>query len=192
MILAFAVVYVCVPNAWPTSSRDRLLSRLRQILMLFRRREGLIASFRSNTSTVDHLQDYQAFLADLNAAPNQIPTIFRAVAPRIYSLALAGERARKWIDGFLNVLQSPWSSMPRSKQAMVSLLTTLYVICYLLWHLLLRILDAFMVSLNAFSTLGFGGIPFQGVARYLVVCEGLVGWLMLTIFSVSLIGQLLR
>ena len=82
--------------------------------------------------------------------------------------------------------------MPRSKQAMVSLLTTLYVICYLLWHLLLRILDAFMVSLNAFSTLGFGGIPFQGVGRYLVVCEGLVGWLMLTIFSVSLIGQLLR
>ena len=192
VILAFAVVYVFVPNAWPTSSRDRLLSRLRQVVMLFRRREGFIVSFKSNTSTVDYLQDYQAFLADLNAAPNQIPTIFRAVAPRIYSLALAGEHARKWVDEFLNVLQSPWSSMPRSKQAIVSLITTLYVICYLLWHLLLRILDAFMVSLNAFSTLGFGGIPFQGVARYLVVCEGLVGWLMLTIFSVSLIGQLLR
>ena len=181
-----------MPNAWPTSSRDRLLSRLRQILMLFQRGEGLSVSSKSNTSTVDNLQGYQAFLADRNASPNQIPTIFRALAPRTYSLVLAGERFRKWVDGFLNVLQSPWSSMPRSKQAMVSLLTTLYVICYLLWHLLLRILDAFMVSLNAFSTLGFGGIPFQGVARYLVVCEGLVGWLMLTIFSVSLIGQLLR
>ena len=73
-------------------------------------------------------------------------------------------------------------------------LSTHDALCYILPTLapVLRILDAFMVSLNAFSTLGFGGIPFQGVARYLVVCEGLVGWLMLTIFSVSLIGQLLR
>ena len=107
VILAFAIVYVFVPNASPTSSRDRLFSRLRQILMLFRRREGLIASFRSNTSTVDHLQDYQAFLADLNAAPNQIPTIFRTLAPRIYSVALAVGRFSKWAHGFLNVLKSP-------------------------------------------------------------------------------------
>jgi hypothetical protein len=192
VIFAFTVVYFFVPNSWPTSGRDQLLLQLRRIITLFRRREGVMVSLQNEVSVEHHLKDYQAFLSELHTSRDQIPTFFRVLAPQIYLLALVGERARQWVYGHLDIFQAPWFSMTRSKQTIFSVLLALYIASYLLGHLLLRILDAFIVSLNAFSTLGFGGIPFHGVARYVVVCEGLVGWLMLTIFSVSLIGQLLR
>ena len=49
-----------------------------------------------------------------------------------------------------------------------------------------------MLSVNAFTTLGFGEIPIKGVPRYLAIIEGFIGWFMLTIFSVALISQLLN
>ena len=69
-----------------------------------------------------------------------------------------------------------------------SLLTTLAFIAY---YIFIDILNAVTLSLNAFTTLGFGDIPTHGVGRYVTIIEGFVGWFILTIFSVSLINQVL-
>lgn len=37
-----------------------------------------------------------------------------------------------------------------------------------------------------------GEIPIKGLPRYLAIVQGFIGWFMLTIFSVSLISQLLN
>lgn len=55
----------------------------------------------------------------------------------------------------------------------------------------IHILNAVTLSLNAFSTLGFGDIPTNGIARYMCILEGFIGWSLLTIFSVSMINQVL-
>ena len=56
----------------------------------------------------------------------------------------------------------------------------------------IKILNALMLSINTFTTLGFGEIPIKGLPRYLAIIQGFIGWFMLTIFSVSLISQLLN
>lgn len=56
---------------------------------------------------------------------------------------------------------------------------------------LIHLLNALTLSLNAFTTLGFGDIPTHGAARYVTIVEGFIGWFLLTIFSVSLINQVL-
>ena len=50
-------------------------------------------------------------------------------------------------------------------------------------------LNAVMLSLNAFTTLGFGNIPTVGVARYLCIIEGFLGWFLLSIFTVAIFNQ---
>jgi hypothetical protein len=50
-------------------------------------------------------------------------------------------------------------------------------------------LNAITLSLNSFVTLGFGEIPTRGVARYVTIAEGFLGWFLLTLFSVALISQ---
>ena len=51
--------------------------------------------------------------------------------------------------------------------------------------------NSLILSLNSFVTLGFGRIPTTGFARYICIVEGFIGWFLLSIFTVSLINQIL-
>lgn len=57
--------------------------------------------------------------------------------------------------------------------------------------LIISLVNAVTLSLNAFITLGFGNIPTHGIARYFCVLEGFLGWFLLSIFTVALINQTL-
>lgn len=57
--------------------------------------------------------------------------------------------------------------------------------------LALSFINALTLSLNAYTTLGFGNIPTHGLARYACVVQGFIGWFMLSIFTVALINQVL-
>jgi hypothetical protein len=60
---------------------------------------------------------------------------------------------------------------------------------FLLYGLMVSILNAFFLSLNAFTTLGFGEIPTRGLARYLCIFQGFLGWFLLSMFTVALFNQ---
>ena len=49
--------------------------------------------------------------------------------------------------------------------------------------------NALTLSLNAFTTLGFGNIPTHGIARYVCIFQGFLGWFLLSIFTVAMINQ---
>lgn len=56
---------------------------------------------------------------------------------------------------------------------------------------LISALNAITLSLNSFVTLGFGNIPTKGVARYVCIVQGFIGWFLLSIFTVALISQVM-
>jgi hypothetical protein len=60
------------------------------------------------------------------------------------------------------------------------------------YALFIRALNAITLSLNTFSTLGFGEIPTKGLARYVAIIQGFIGWFLLSVFLVSLISQVLN
>ena len=64
-------------------------------------------------------------------------------------------------------------------------------IVYVIFISVIHVLNAVTLSMNAFTTLGFGDIPAQGFARYMCIVEGFIGWFLLSIFSVSMINQVL-
>ena len=55
----------------------------------------------------------------------------------------------------------------------------------------ISLINAITLSLNSFVTLGFGTIPTTGAARYICILQGFIGWFLLSIFTVSLINQIL-
>ena len=55
----------------------------------------------------------------------------------------------------------------------------------------ISIVNAMTLSLNSFTTLGFGTIPTKGLARYVCIIQGFIGWFLLSIFTVALINQVL-
>jgi len=60
----------------------------------------------------------------------------------------------------------------------------------LLGGLLISFLNAISLSLNAFTTLGFGKIPTKGIARNVCIIQGFIGWFLLSLFTVALINQI--
>ena len=52
-------------------------------------------------------------------------------------------------------------------------------------------LNALALSLNAFVTLGFGSIPIKGFGKYFCILQGFIGWFLLSLFTVTLINQIL-
>lgn len=61
----------------------------------------------------------------------------------------------------------------------------------LIFIISLSMVNALTLSLNAFTTLGFGAIPTRGAAKYFCVFEGFLGWFLLSIFTVALFNQVL-
>jgi hypothetical protein len=55
----------------------------------------------------------------------------------------------------------------------------------------ISLINALTLSLNSFVTLGFGTIPTKGLARYVCIVQGFIGWFLLSIFTVALISQVL-
>lgn len=56
---------------------------------------------------------------------------------------------------------------------------------------LVSLVNAMTLSLNSFVTLGFGSIPTSGLARYICILQGFIGWFLLSVFTASLINQVL-
>jgi hypothetical protein len=61
----------------------------------------------------------------------------------------------------------------------------------MLYGFLISIFNALTLSINAFVTLGFGNIPTRGIARYVCILQGFLGWFLLSIFTVALFNQVL-
>ncbi len=59
----------------------------------------------------------------------------------------------------------------------------------LTWNIFISFLNALTLSLNSFTTLGFGNIPTTGFARYICILQGFLGWFLLSLFTVALINQ---
>ncbi len=61
----------------------------------------------------------------------------------------------------------------------------------LLWGFFKSLVNAITLSLNSFVTLGFGTIPTTGLARYVCIIQGFLGWFLLSVFTASLINQVM-
>ena len=90
------------------------------------------------------------------------------------------------------ILQGKWVDLTTPRKVYVGIVVGFSVLFYLSYLILVRLLNSLMLSVNAFSTLGFGNIPVQGGARYIAILEGFIGWFLLSIFSVALISQILQ
>jgi hypothetical protein len=89
-------------------------------------------------------------------------------------------------------MKGSWSELPKSKRIWKSILLVSAFTIAVIYDIFIKVLNALMLSINTFTTLGFGEIPIKGLPRYLAIIQGFIGWFMLTIFSVSLISQLLN
>ena len=190
VILLFALFYMFFPNTWDAQSRRRLIERYRFFFKYLNVNAGIHEVYLEGKQ--EDILEYKEFKKLIEASGQKVPRFFTATAKPIYHWAVSGTNLSARLLSRIDVIKGRWEELPKSKRIWKSMLVTGAFIIALIYDLFVKALNAIMLSVNTFTTLGFGEIPIKGVPRYLAIIQGFIGWFMLTIFSVSLISQLLN
>ena len=189
-IAIFAIFYMFFP-----SEEDNL--KYHNIQLALHRYIDHFSYEKKNFYTADEL--YKAEVVELNIFKRalinnrlRLPPVLSIFGKPFFRFSLFIVWIRHRIRSVIrfNIYQD-WSSQGRRGRLKMTSYISISLVGFLLWGLVMRVLNALALSLNAFVTLGYGEIMAKGVSRYLCVLEGLMGWFFLSIFSVALISQIL-
>lgn len=190
VVLLFAMVYLFFPNHWDSHGKNRLKHRFGFFYKYMSLNAGIQDVYLEENKA--DIEDNEAFKSLLIAHKAKAPKMFFNLAMPLYRWSVAGTLSYAWLIKRFDFLKGTWQDTePKVRGLKSFLIGTLFIIA-LLYDIFIKMLNALMLSINTFTTLGFGEIPIKGLPRYLAIIQGFIGWFMLTIFSVSLISQLLN
>ncbi|PCH99337.1 MAG: hypothetical protein COB85_00090 [Bacteroidetes bacterium] len=190
VIFAFACFYFFFYSDWDKISRRFLMNQYRKMLQYFRSEQKL-EDFYSDEHR-EAFRSYEDFKVEIEESKIEIPFFFGVLGKPLYSMSLINYKVMTWIYRRAEILSGRWIDLKPVRKVLVGTAVSSAIIVYLVYLVLIRALNSTVLSINTFSTLGFGDIPVKGVTRYVAILEGFLGWFLLSIFSVSLISQILQ
>ena len=188
-ILFFAFFYFFFYSSWDKINHQFLIQQHRKLISYFLSKQSL-NDFYSDTYKEEFLS-YQDYKRDIKKS-KKLPFYIWVFGPLLYWRALFKYRMTKaWFER-VDILHTDWFSLRNPQKLWIGVKSIISIIAYISFLLGIKALNSIFLSINAFSTLGFGDIPVQGFSRYIAILEGFIGWFLLSIFSVSLISQILQ
>ncbi len=189
-ILGFAVYYFFVYSEWDKINLGFLIGRYRRLMEYFNSEKTLEDYYKSIYK--DKVKLYSDYKAELEVNKAYIPFFIRLLGDPLYYLFYLRHRIIGKLYRNAEILKGRWVDLKPFRKVLVGAFFTGFILIYLASILVMRALNSTILSINTFSTLGFGSIPVKGLSRYITIIEGFLGWFLLSIFSVSLISQIIQ
>jgi hypothetical protein len=190
VIFIFAFVYMLFPNNWETGKKNKLMNRLQFFTKYFRQKEGIKEIYEEEKQ--QDVMSYTEFKDYMHSSKKEVPWFFLWLTKPIYYFSSYNYKMTGRILNHTDILKGRWVDLPKRRKLLTGLIMSFWIVGLIVIDLFIKFFNALTLSINTFTTLGFGEIPIKGIPRYLAVIQGFIGWFMLTIFSVSLISQLLN
>ncbi len=190
VITFFAIFYFFFPSQEDNLSKNRFLKFFTKAIEYFRTDKQL-TDFQQETRK-EELEKLETFRQNLIDSQGKIPQIIVFLGKPFYYQNLYFTEFALWLLHRTDLAKGKWSEIPAKRKLFLGTLVTLYFLFYVCNGLFMRALNALALSLNFFTTLGYGEMQVRGWLKYLAVLEGAVGWFLLTVFSASLVSQLLQ
>jgi len=189
-MLYFALFYFFFYSDWDKIDRSFLINRFNSVMDYFTT-EKRIEDFYSSKHDKE-MTTFTEFKNTLDKNKVYMPSMLASLAKPIYQMSLLRYRllnfsykkaefmaGRKWVD------------LEKKDRYWIGTLTFFLTLTYITYLIFIRALNSIALSVNAFSTLGFGQIPVRGFTKYVAIIEGFIGWFMLSVFIVSLLSQMM-
>lgn len=193
VLLGFGSFYFLFPRHCGIRSRLSIHVRLRNFGKWFTEGTSFVEVLAANRLAEEETDDArEEFVAYLHANKRRLPLYYRLGTWRWIRTRTLSYRIQSTVFGWLDQTIGRWRQKGPVLRAMSTVGFSIVLSIHLTTQLFIHLVDALTNSLNAFTQLGFGEVPFRGLAKYLAVLEGFVGWFLLSIFSVSLISQIIQ
>lgn len=190
VILFFAAIYFLFPNSWDSVSNTTLINRIQFFVRYFEQEKSINDLYTDDF--FEKLESFRSFKAYMQVRKNKVPKYILLLARPIYYSSVVQYKLTSYLLSKLDIMKGKWESLSQGKRLTTSIIIGTWLVLVISFDLFLKALNAITLSINTFTTLGFGDIPITGLPRYMAVLEGFIGWFMLSIFSVSLIYQVLN
>jgi hypothetical protein len=189
-ILIFAAVYFFFYSNWDGINRAFLIKKHRTLMLYFSSEQRLEDFYTENY--IEDLKSFDEYKKEMKESKIHVPLFVVLLGKPLYLFSVIKYKLVSFIYRRSEILQGRWIDLKPMRKVIVSITVFVSVIIYLIYLCIIRTLNATTLSVNAFSTLGFGSIPVKGASRYITILEGFLGWFLLSIFSVSLISQMIQ
>jgi len=188
VILIFAAFYFLFPSEWNKLGTRSLFGRFNMLIAYFRSEKTLYEIIYRKSSFVD---ENRAFRIRLFESRKEVPGYLYLMGKPISDTYDFFYRFEESAYKRFEIMKGRWIDLSKGKKVLTATVIGVFFILYLIYMVLLRAINAITLSVNAFTTLGFGIIPTRGLARYVAIVQGFIGWFLLSIFIVALINQVL-
>jgi len=192
VLLFFAGIYFFFPYTITSFHRRSLFDQLKIYGHYLSSPKSLLEIEDSVIAKEQKPPTYADYINFVSDSKGKVPWYFHIFGKPLYFLELLKDKPSKFFYKVIDIFPDEWEKMNQSKRVIATMMYGIVFMLTVLWFLMIHILDSVALSLNVFSTLGFGQIPIKGIPRYLTILEGFIGWFLLSIFSVSLISQVIQ
>jgi len=190
--LFFAGIYFFFPHSIISFHRRSLFDQLKVYGSYLSSPQSLLEVEDSVIAKEQKIPTYTEYVKFISDSKGKVPWYFHIFGKPVYWLEKLKAKPVKLFYKLIDLFPDEWEKLSPSRKILANMLYGLVFFITVIWFLTIHILDSITLSLNVFSTLGFGQIPIKGIPRYLAVLEGFIGWFLLSIFSVSLISQVIQ
>lgn len=192
VLLFFAGIYFFFPYSILSFHKRTMFDQLKIYGHYLSSPKSLLEIEDSVIAKEDKTPTYSDYMNFVTDSKGKVPWYFHFFGKPLYFLELIRNKPTKLFYRIIDIFPDEWETMSKTKRVAAAIMYGVVFIVTVLWFLMIHILDSVALSLNVFSTLGFGQIPIKGIPRYLTILEGFIGWFLLSIFSVSLISQVIQ
>lgn len=186
VILSFAGLYFLFHRSWNSHKGENGFKKM--VLAFANEDYSYEQNFRS--------QNKETTIVWKNISKNKSKTgsIFpvNQIGYLIYCFQFIRVRWIQFVYSKIDEIKTHWDDTNREGRFYRFFLVTVIFIFGGCFFLLLRLINALALSLNTFSTLGFGRIPVHGGLKYVTILEGFAGWFLLSIFTTTIVNQLIQ
>ena len=190
-MIYFAGFYFFFYSDWDKINKQFLMSKFDSLILYFSSNKKLEDIYFKNDITIT--ESYVDFQTSIEKNKTFLPSFVILLAKPLYKFSLIRIYVRKRLFNSAEILsERTWLELSKNKRVLFGFVTLMIIFLYIIYLILVRGFNSLILSINAFSTLGFGQIPVNGFTKYVAIIEGFVGWFFLSIFLVSLLNQMIN
>jgi len=188
-MIYFAMFYFFF-SEWDKIGRGYLIKKFNNIIDYFTSEKKIEDFYASQHQ--EEMSTFYDFKDTLEKNKVHMPFILTTIAKPIYQFSFFRYKVLKFFYNRAEFMAGrKWDDLPTKERYGLGGVTILLSVFYISYLMIIRALNSITLSINAFSTLGFGNIPVKGFTKYIAILEGFIGWFLLSVFIVSLLNQMM-
>ena len=191
VILFFTFLYMITYSGWDGMNYKYYVTQFKQFTEYIVTDKPIDEVFKEkNDENAGEEEIFSYYLKN----GKKVPKVLRLFGKPLH---LFGRYKTKFIPAMLKLFDfqpKKWEDIKGFKKLWSGIVILLISFLFIVYVIVVKFINSLIISLNCFIVIGFGALPEQdnSIAMYLSIIEGIIGWFLLTIFSITLLSQVLQ